>query len=177
MRCVLTTETHPWRTVALCGAVLLLATACGEGHGHSPRQLSEMIAETVRESADSGLPGLGMPDTLFDPARYACTPAVDPELPGGWRSVAPRAAAGGGEPVELGLTDSEAEHSDPVLASVTGPDGETASAEADLTGDAWARLDYPEDFGAGETVPGVYTVVWSDSRSGAPLTCDGFEVE
>lgn len=32
--------------LVLCGAVLLLATACADGHGHSPRQLSEMITET-----------------------------------------------------------------------------------------------------------------------------------
>lgn len=173
---MLTKTTHRRRAVALCGAFLLLTTACGESHGHTPQQLSEMIAETVRDSAGSGPLGLGVPDTAFDPARYTCAPAVDPELPGGWLSQAPRAAVEDRDPVELGLSDSESEHSGPVVASVTGPAGETATAEADLAEGEWTRLDYPDAFDGGELVPGVYTVVWSDSESGAPITCDGFEV-
>ncbi|GAA1461282.1 hypothetical protein NE857_28455 [Nocardiopsis exhalans] len=175
MRCVLTTTTHRRRTVALCGAVLL-ATACGQSHGHTPQQLSEMIAETVRDSAGAGSLGLGIPDTAFDPARFACAPAVDPELPGGWRSQAPRAAVEDGEPVELGLSDTQG-HSGTVTAAVTGPDGETALAEAALGEGEWIHLDYPDAFDGAELVPGVYTVVWSDTESGAPITCDGFEVE
>lgn len=179
---MLTKTTHRQRAVALCGAVLLLATACGEGHGHTPQQLSEMIAETVRDSAETGSLGLGVPDALFDPARYACAPAVDPELSGGWRSKAPRTAVEDGGPVELGLSDSGGEHSGPVAVTVTDPAGETTTAEADFAEGEWTHLSYPDAFdaaehGGGELIPGVYTVVWSDAGSGAPITCDGFEVE
>lgn len=185
VRCVLTKTTHRQRAVTLCGAALLLTTACGEGHGHTPQQLSEMIAETVRDSAGTGSLGLGVPDSLFDPTRYTCAPAVDPELPGGWRSEAPRTAVEDGGPAELGLSDSEGEYSGPVVASVTGPAGETATAETDLAEGEWTHLSYPDAFDAAEhgaseagvLAPGVYTVVWSDAGSGAPITCDGFEVE
>nr|WP_051049556.1 hypothetical protein [Nocardiopsis ganjiahuensis] len=180
---MLTKTTRRRRTVALCGVVLLLATACGESHGHTPQQLSEMIAETVRASAETGPLGLGVPDTAFDPARYACAPAVDPGLPGAWRSRAPRKEVGDGEPVALGLSDTEG-HSGPVVASVTDPAGETATAEAGLAEGEWANLEYPDAFDGGTGAgadggtlePGVYTVVWSDAESGAPITCDGFEV-
>ncbi|WP_460776675.1 hypothetical protein [Nocardiopsis nanhaiensis] len=181
---MLTTTTHRRRTVLLCGAALLLgtATACGEGHGHSPQQLSEMIAETVRDStdsADSALPGLGVPDTAFDPARYACAPAVDPAIPGSWRSEAPRAEveAADEDTVELGLSDSEGQHSGAVLVTVIDPDGGTTSHEAELADGEWAHLDYPDDFGSDGLAPGVHTVLWSDAESGAPITCDGFEVD
>ncbi len=190
---MLTKTDRRQRTVALCGVVLLLTTACGESHGHTPEQLSEMIAETVRDSAGTGSLGLGVPDTAFDPARYSCAPAVDPQLPGDWRSQAPRTGAGDGDPVTVGLSEADGSHSGPVLATVTGPTGETATAGADLTEGDWALLEYPSAFdgatdggvggsaggGAeeGTLAPGVYTVVWSDAESGAPITCDGFEVE
>lgn len=175
---MLTKTTHRRRAVALCAAALLLATGCGQGHGQTPQQLSEMIADTVRDSAASGPLGLGVPDTLFDPARYTCSPAVDPGLPGGWRSEAPRKAVADGDPVELGLSDSEGGHSGPVAATVTDPAGESSTAEADPSGGDWARLDYPDAFdGAADLTTGVYTVVWSDAGTGAPITCDGFEVE
>ncbi|MFE1170175.1 hypothetical protein [Nocardiopsis sp. NPDC058789] len=175
---MLTTTTHRLRAVALCGAALLLSTGCGQGHGHTPQQLSEMIADTVRDAAASGPLGLGVPDTLFDPARYACSPAVDPGLPGGWRSEAPREAVQDGDPVELGLSDAEGAHSGQVAATVTGPSGENSTAEAGTSDGGWARLDYPDAFdGAEELTTGVYTVVWSDAGTGAPITCDGFEVE
>lgn len=179
---MLTKTTRRRRTVALCGVVLLLATACGQSHGHTPQQLSEMIAETVRDSTETGPLGLGVPDTAFDPARYACAPAVDPELPGDWRSQAPRREVGDGEPVSLGLSDAGGGHSGPVVASVTDPAGETATAEADLAEGQWTHLEYPyafdggADHGAEALTAGVYTVVWSDAGSGAPITCDGFEV-
>ena len=177
--CVLTTTTHRRRTVLLCGAAVLLATGCGEGHGHSPQQLSEMIAETVRDSADTGMPGLGVPDTAFDPTRFSCAPAVDPEIPGSWRSEAPRTAVEveEGETVELGLSDSEGDHSGSVVVTVIDADGETAAVEAELVDGKWTHLDYPDDFGSDELAPGVHTVVWSDAESGAPITCDGFEAE
>jgi hypothetical protein len=173
---VLTTTIHRGRAVALCAAALLLSTACGEGHGHTPQQLSEMIAETVRGSAGTDALGLGVPDTAFDPARYACTPAVDPGLPGDWLSQAPRVAVGEGGPAGLGLADAEG-HSGPVLATVTDPSGETAAAETEIFEGEWVRLDYPGAFDGAALVPGVYTVVWSDAESGAPITCDGFEVD
>ncbi|MEU3016188.1 MULTISPECIES: hypothetical protein [unclassified Nocardiopsis] len=175
---MLTTTTHRRRAVALCGAALLLATGCAQGHGHTPTQLTEMIADTVRDPALSGPVGLGVPDTLFDPSLYACSPAVDPAHPGGWRSDAPRRPVEEGDPVGLGLSDSEGAHSGSVAATVTDPEGEATSAEAELSGDAWARLDYPGDFdGADGPAVGVYTVLWSDSGTGAPITCDGFTVE
>ncbi len=91
----------------LCGAVLLLTTACGtDGHGYGPRQLGEMIAESVRDSADTGLPGLGTSGSLYDPGDFACAPAVDPRVPGDWRGQAPRVALEPGEPAEIGLSDA-----------------------------------------------------------------------
>ncbi|MBQ1084622.1 hypothetical protein [Nocardiopsis sp. B62] len=175
---MLTKTTHRRRAVALCGAVLILATGCAQSHGHSPQQLSEMIADTVRDSAASGPLGLGVPDTLFDPARYSCSPAVDPALPGGWRSEAPRETVEDEKTVELGLSDSEGDHSGPVAATVTDPSGEIATAEAEPDDSGWARLVYPDAFdGAEELATGVHTVVWSDAGTGAPITCDGFEVE
>ena len=45
--------------IVLCGVVPLLATAGTDGHGHGPRQLGEMIAETdlgEDEWSSSGLP-------------------------------------------------------------------------------------------------------------------------
>ncbi|MEU3305616.1 hypothetical protein [Nocardiopsis sp. NPDC006832] len=174
---MLTTTTHPRRAIVLCGAVLLLATACGtDGHGHSPRQLSEMIAESVRDSADTGLPGLGTSGSLYDPDDFACAPAVDPRVAGDWRSQAPRVALEAGEPAEIGLSDAAGGPARSVVATVTTPDGETASAEIDLGRDEWASLVFPNDFDAGPTTSGAHTVLWTDD-AGDPITCDGFEVD
>ncbi|WP_307851137.1 hypothetical protein [Nocardiopsis sp. MG754419] len=172
-----TTTTHSRRATALCGAVLLLATACSDGHGHSPQQLSEMIAETVRDSADTGLPGLGGSDTLYDPNDFACAPAVDPEVPGSWRSHAPRVPVEEDASAEIGLTDADGDHAGTVVATVTDPDGATTTAESDLVEDAWSHLVYPDDFDLDSTTVGVHTVLWSDAATGALITCDGFEID
>ncbi|SIO89454.1 hypothetical protein BQ8420_21670 [Nocardiopsis sp. JB363] len=162
--------------LVLCGAVLLLATACADGHGHSPRQLSEMITETVRDSADTGMPGLGASGSLYDPNDFACAPAVDPLVPGSWRSQAPRSALEAGESAELGLSDDAGGPARAVIATVTTPDGEATSAETDLGEDEWSSLVFPDDFGADPTTSGVHTVLWTDG-AGDPITCDGFEVD
>lgn len=162
--------------LVLCGAVLLLTTACGtDGHGHSPGQLSEMIAESVRDSADPRLPGLGVSDSLYDPSDFACSPAVDPQIPGDWRSQAPRVSLEPGEPAEIGLSDADGGPARTVVATVTAPDGETSSAETDLGEGEWSSLVFPDDFDAGPTRSGAHTVLWTDG-SGDPVTCDGFEV-
>jgi hypothetical protein len=167
-------NTTPLRAV-LCAAAVLLATACGGGHGHGPEQLREMIADTVRSSVRGEGPGLGVPDTAFDPARYLCAPAVDSRTARLWRTEAPRTAADG--PVELGVLAPEDADTDSVTVSVIGPRGGTAATEAAVSPGEWTRVRYPHDFEGAEGVPsaGVHTVVWSDTGSGAPLTCDGFE--
>lgn len=162
----------------LCGALVLLAGGCAAGHGHTPEELSEMIADTVR--ATTGSPALGVPDTAFDPARFLCEPAVDAPGAGSWRTEAPREEAAPDAPVELGLLPAEdagaAPETDTVAATVIGPDGGSATAEADPVADEWTRLVYPDDFGAGSG-PGVHTVVWTDAGTGTPLACDGFTIE
>ena len=178
MRCVLTTTTRLPRTVVLCGAALLLATtACAEGHGKSPMELSEMIAESVRDSADTRMPGLGVAEAHFEPDGFSCDPAVDPEVPGLWRSHAPRETVIDEASVELGLIDADHERSGTVFATVTDPEGGTATAEAELASDEWTGLVYPDDFDADPLRTGVYTVIWSDAAEGARITCDGFEVD
>ncbi|HJE59476.1 MAG TPA: hypothetical protein K8V84_13370 [Nocardiopsis listeri] len=173
---MLTTTTHPRRAIVLCWAVLLLATACGtDGHGHSPRRLSEMIAEGVRDSVETGPPGLGTSGSLYDPGDFACAPAVDPQVPGDWRSQAPRVTLEPGEPVEIGLSDAAGGPTRNIVATVTTPDGGTASAEVDLGQDEWVFLVFPDDFDVGPTTSGAHTVLWTDD-SGDPVTCDGFEV-
>lgn len=161
----------------LCGALVLLAGGCASGHGHTPEELSEMIADTVR--ATTGAPGLGVPDTAFDPARFLCDPAVDSPGSGSWRTEAPREEAAPDEPVGLGLLPAEDtgtdSGTDTVAATVVGPDGGATTAEADLVPDDWTRLAYPDDFRA-ESATGVHTVVWTDADSGTPLACDGFTV-
>ncbi|WP_444961124.1 hypothetical protein [Nocardiopsis sp. M1B1] len=166
--------TTPLRAV-LCAAAVLLATACGGGHGHSPEQLREMIADTVRSSVRGEGPGLGVPDTAFDPARYLCVPAVDDRTARLWRTEAPRTAADG--PVGLGVLAPEGADTDSVTVSVIGPRGGTAATEAPVSPGEWTRVRYPDDFeGAGDhPSAGAHTVVWTDTGSGTPLTCDGFE--
>ncbi|NYJ36436.1 hypothetical protein [Nocardiopsis aegyptia] len=167
----------PLRAV-LCGALVLLAGGCATGHGHTPEELSEMIADTVRTT--SGAPGLGVPDTAFDPARFLCEPAVDSPGSGSWRTEAPREPSAPDEAVELGLLPADGAGTDhgtaAVAATVVGPDGGAATAEADLTAEEWTRLVYPDDFGT-DPAPGVHTVVWTDADTGTPLACDGFALE
>lgn len=189
----------PLRAV-VCAVLVLLAGGCTTGHGHTPEELGEMIADTVR--ATSGAPGLGVPDTAFDPARFLCEPAVDSPGSGDWRTDAPRGADGTDEAdgttspgeatspdgtdgtVELGLLPAEdtgdvsraAVATGTVAATVIGPDGGSATAETDLAADEWTRLAYPDDFGA-DAAPGVHTVVWTDAGTGTPLACDGFTLE
>ncbi|MCK9870654.1 hypothetical protein MRI28_13575 [Nocardiopsis dassonvillei] len=167
-------NTTPLRAV-LCAAAVLLATACGGGHGHGPEQLGEMIADTVRSSVRGEGPGLGVPDTAFDPARYLCVPAVDGRTARLWRTEAPRTAADG--PVELGVLAPEDADTRSVTVSVIGPRGGTAATEAAVSPGEWTRVRYPDDFegAGGDPSAGVHTVVWSDTGSGTPLTCDGFE--
>ncbi|WP_304451723.1 hypothetical protein [Nocardiopsis sp. YSL2] len=164
----------PLRAV-LCGALVLLVGGCATGHGHTPEELSEMIADTVR--ATTGSPALGVPDTAFDPARFLCDPAVDSPAAGSWRTEAPRGEADPDDAVELGLLPGSDAGTRPeagtVAATVVGPDGGSATAEADLVADEWTRLAYPDDFGA-DSAPGVHTVVWTDAETGTPLACDGF---
>ncbi|MFE6450571.1 hypothetical protein [Nocardiopsis dassonvillei] len=167
-------NTTPLRAV-LCAAAVLLATACGVGRGHGPEQLGEMIADTVRSSVRGEGPGLGVPDTAFDPARYLCVPAVDGRTARLWRTEAPRTAADG--PVELGVLAPEDADTRSVTVSVIGPRGGTAATEAAVSPGEWTRVRYPDDFegAGGDPSAGAHTVVWSDTGSGTPLTCDGFE--
>ncbi|GAA0983166.1 hypothetical protein GCM10009551_029260 [Nocardiopsis tropica] len=161
---------------ALCGAAVLLVTACGGGHGYSPEELNEMIADAVRTSARDGVGGLGVPDTSFDPTTYMCAPAVDAPDAGSWRTEAPRSPADRGEAVELGVLVPADAGASSLTASVIGPGGESSTAGAEAVPGEWSRLRYPDDFGA-RAESGVHTVVWSDTESGTPLTCDGFEVD
>ncbi|WP_436886468.1 hypothetical protein [Nocardiopsis dassonvillei] len=166
------------RTAARLGAAALLlsATACGGGHGHTPDELDAMIADSAR----TGGPGAGPtapPDTVFDPALLMCAPAVDTAgAPGGgaWRTEAPRAAAGRG-PVELGLLPPEGADPTAVTLTVRAPDDTVDVLETDTTPGEWTHVRYPGDEGS-ELAPGVYTALWSEATTGTPLTCDGFEV-
>ncbi|NKY97467.1 hypothetical protein [Nocardiopsis alborubida] len=166
--------TTPLRA-SLCAAAVLLATACGGGHGRGPEQLREMIADTVRSSVRGEGPGLGVPDTAFDPARYPCVPAVDSRAAHPWRTEVPRVTADG--PVELGVLAPEGAGTASVTVSVTGPRGGTATTRAAVASGEWTRVRYPDDFDGAQGSPsaGAHTVVWSDTGSGAPLTCDEFE--
>jgi len=161
---------------ALCGAAVLLVTACGGGHGYSPEELNDMIVDTVRASAREGAGGLGVPDTLFDPTTYMCTPAVDDRSTDAWRTTAPRSPVDVGDSVELGVLVPEDAEASAVTASVIGPGGGAAAAGTDAEPGEWSRVRYPDDFDE-SAESGVHTVVWSDAESGTPLTCDGFEVD
>ncbi|WP_262391520.1 hypothetical protein [Nocardiopsis sp. CNR-923] len=113
---------------ALCGSALLL-TGCGGGHGHTPEELDEMIADTVRASAEADPSAL--PDAVFDPDTFMCSPAVDSPASDVWRTEAPRSGTTPGEPVRLGvLADGDTDVSD-VTVTVLAAD-EASSAEADL---------------------------------------------
>lgn len=172
--------TKPLRA-ALCGVAVLLLTACGaDGHGYSPDELNEMIADTVRASTRDGADGLGVPDTVFDPVTYMCSPAVDARAADDpWRTEAPRSPAAPDDPVELGVLVPDGTATAALTASVIGPEGEAAATDADAAPGEWTRLDYPDDFDDADASAesGVYTVVWSDAATATPLTCDGFELE
>ncbi|WP_116244009.1 hypothetical protein [Nocardiopsis sp. FIRDI 009] len=162
-------------------AALVSAAACGGGHGYTPEELDAMIADQVRASASSEPTAL--PDTVFDPDTFMCSPAVDSPTPDTWRTKAPRTDVSPGAPVRLGLLAAESTGVTGVTVTVLAPDGSSSSADATLSPGSWSHVDYPEDFTApaeGATVAaptdGVHTVIWSDSASGAPLTCDGFSV-
>ncbi|WP_159940516.1 MULTISPECIES: hypothetical protein [unclassified Nocardiopsis] len=163
------------KTASVCVTAVLLLTACGGGHEHSPERLAEMIAEGVRTSVQGGAPGLGLPDTAFDPSRYTCVPPVEAPGTDPWRTEAPRSEADGS--VELGVLVPEGTDTTSVTASVTGPGGEGATATATAVPGEWTRIGYPDDFAEAPDSPaaGTHTVIWSDGDSGAPLTCDDFE--
>ncbi|MFD3688949.1 hypothetical protein ACFWTE_29500 [Nocardiopsis sp. NPDC058631] len=161
---------------ALCGAAVLLVTACGGGHGYSPEELNEMIVDTVRASARDSADGPGGPETLFDPTTYMCTPAVDARTTDAWRTTAPRSPVDLGDSVELGVLAPESAEASSVTASVIGPGRGSAAAVADTEPGEWSSVRYPDDFEA-SAESGVHTVIWSDTESGTPLTCDGFEVD
>ncbi|MEV2274077.1 hypothetical protein AB0I72_00695 [Nocardiopsis sp. NPDC049922] len=165
---------------ALCGSALLL-TGCGGGHGHTPEELDEMIADTVRASAEADPSAL--PDAVFDPDTFMCSPAVDSPTSDTWRTEAPRSGVTPGEPVRLGVLADEDTDVSGVTVTVRAADGTSSSADADLVRESWSHVDYPQDFTpAADGSPdgpteGVHTVIWSDSASGTALTCDGFTVE
>lgn len=173
------TLTPPFsRTTALLGAaaLLLAATACGGGHGYTPGELDAMIADAARVDG----PGSGAtapPDTVFDPGLLLCTPAVDAAgVPGegAWRTEAPRTAVGEG-PVELGLLPPEDVDPTAVTLTVRTPGGDLHTLETDTSPGEWTHVRYPEQ-GGSDLPGGVYTAIWSETATGTPLTCDGFEV-
>ncbi|MFL1438925.1 hypothetical protein, partial [Nocardiopsis protaetiae] len=115
--------------------------------------------------------------SVFDPDLLLCTPAVDTAgAPGGgaWRTEAPRAAVGEG-PVELGLLPPDGADPTAVTLTVRTPADDLHTLETDTVPGEWTHVRYPEEGGA-ELTPGVYTALWSDTTTGTPLTCDGFEV-
>ncbi|SHI97911.1 hypothetical protein SAMN05421803_10354 [Nocardiopsis flavescens] len=178
MASVPTLTSPPSRACALLGAAALVLTvaACGDGHGYTPDELDGMVAD----SAGADGPGSGAtapPETVFDPELLLCTPAVDTAgVPGegSWSTEAPRSAVGEG-PVELGLLPPEDVEPTGVTITVRTPADEIHVLETDTVPGEWAHVRYPEEDGA-ELAPGVYTAVWSDTATGTPLTCDGFEV-
>ncbi|MDT0331605.1 hypothetical protein [Nocardiopsis lambiniae] len=158
-------------------AVLLLTTvACGGGHGYTPDELDAMIADSVRASDTDAAP-TAPPETVFDPGLLLCVPAVDTaEVPGegAWRTEAPRADVEEG-PVELGILPPDDVDPAPVTVTVRTPDDDVHTLETDTAPGEWSHVRYPEQ-GEGGPPPGVYTVLWSESTTGTPLTCDGFEM-
>ncbi|MEU0488262.1 hypothetical protein ABZ249_03470 [Nocardiopsis sp. NPDC006139] len=174
-----TVPTHIPAPVRLGAAVLLLltATACGGGHGHTPDELDAMIADSVRDGGPGSGPAVDAGDTVFDPDLLLCTPAVDTAgVPGGdaWRTEAPRTAVGEG-PVELGLLPPEDVEPTAVTVTVRTPGDDLHTLETDTAPGEWSHVRYPEK-GGSDLAAGVYTVLWSDTATGTPLTCDGFEV-
>ncbi|ADH69189.1 hypothetical protein [Nocardiopsis dassonvillei] len=113
--------------------------------------------------------------TILSCAGIVVGVAVDGRTARLWRTEAPRTAADG--PVELGVLAPEDADTDSVTVSVIGPRGGTAATEAAVSPGEWTRVRYPDDFegAGGDPSTGVHTVVWSDTGSGTPLTCDGFE--
>ncbi|MCY9785608.1 hypothetical protein KIK06_17110 [Nocardiopsis sp. EMB25] len=187
--------TTPLRAALRRAAALLTTTAaataavaCGAGHGHTPEELDAMIADRVRDSASSEPSAL--PDTVFDPDTYMCSPAVDSPTTDTWRTETPRSAVSPGAPARLGVLAGEDTEVTRVTVAVLSPDGSSSSADVVLSPGAWSHVDYPEDFTATATTDepdpaigseegrtdGVHTVIWSDGDSGTPLTCDGFSV-
>lgn len=164
--------THSVRRSAVCAALplVLLAAGCSEGHGHSPEQLDEMIAQDARESneAEEG----ELPDSRFDPDALMCEPAV--EGPEGWSTEVPRKAVDVGEDtVELVAHPPEETEVTGIVVTVVGPEEGTVTAGTEGEG----PVTFPDDFEDAELVPGVHTVLWADQEGGNPLACDGFEAE
>lgn len=171
--------THIPAPARLGAAVLLLlaATACGGGHGYTPDELDAMIADSVRTGGPEAGPASDAGDAVFDPDLLLCTPAVDTAgVPGedAWRTEAPRTAVGEG-PVELGLLPPRDVDATAVTVTVRTPGGDLHTLETDTVPGEWSHVRYPEGTGS-DLAPGVYTAVWSDTATGTPLTCDGFEV-
>ncbi|WP_328807022.1 hypothetical protein [Nocardiopsis coralli] len=166
--------THPVRRLAVCAALplFLLATACSEGHGHSPEQLDAMIAEDAREA--NGAEEDGLPESRFDPDTLLCEPDVD--AAGGWRTDVPRRAVEEG-PVALSAHAPEDADTTGTEVVVVGPDEEPVTAAAAVEDGEVAPVEFPDDFEGAGLAAGTHTVLWTDEETGTALACDGFEAE
>ncbi|MBB6173235.1 hypothetical protein HNR23_003295 [Nocardiopsis mwathae] len=134
-----------------------------------------------RPELSAGTAHLGAGGLRFDPEAVACEPRPYGGAPGAWETSAPRERLSGSESeadgsVEVGLRNRDGATRFPVNARVITPDDTAYSVETTLTGTAWRRLSFPDDFPAprGPLHEGSYTVVWSASEDLTLLACDGF---
>ncbi|ASU82730.1 hypothetical protein CDO52_07990 [Nocardiopsis gilva YIM 90087] len=120
-------------------------------------------------------------DLRFDPESVACEPRAVSTAPGAWETSAPRERLSQDDAkprhsAEVGLRNHQGSTRFPVTARVIAPDDTAYSVETTLTGTAWTRLSFPDDFPEGphRLRKGAYTVIWSASGDQALLACDGF---
>jgi methionine-rich copper-binding protein CopC len=113
----------------------------------------------------------------FDPTTRTCVHEPSDRDGRRWVTLAPRDPAHPASLVTLGLSGGKM--SEAVTATVTAPDGGKLAVSDSLTQRGSTGLAYPISPalpGPESTVPGVYTVVWTDAW-GTFLACDGFVVE
>ena len=127
-------------------------------------------ASAAQEAATDAAP-------RFDPSTRTCQNEPAERDGRRWVTIAPREPAHPASLVTLGLSGGKMMEA--VTATVTAPDGGQLAVSDSLTQRGSTGLAYPISPalpGPESTVPGVYTVVWTDAW-GTFLACDGFVVE